>query len=458
MKRLPLMDAAWLTMESAATPMHVGCLQLFRPPPDAPEDYLQRLHAWLTSVESPEPPFNRKLAFPLKGLKQPHWVEDEDFDIHYHVRHSALPRPGRIRELFVLVSRLHGTLLDRTRPLWECHLIEGLADGRFALYTKIHHSVVDGVAGIRLMQSSLATDPADTDRPPPWGIRRQRRASAAAGPTAPASSVLGQLASAARGTAGLLGAARESLRLLTGRERAAPYRAPKSILNRPISPSRRFAAQSWPLSRIRALGKARGATVNDVVLAMCAGALRRYLLDLDALPAQPLIADIPVSVRPADAGEEGGNAISVILVDLASDEPDPLARLARIRDSVAAGKQRLAGMSREQIQQFTTLIMAPFTIGQLIGTAGRLRPMFNLVVSNVPGPREQLYLHGAALEGMYPVSLLFNGQALNVTVTSYRDSLDFGLIACRRSLPHMQRLLDHLEAALAELEAATGSA
>ncbi len=458
MKKLPLVDSAWLTLESREAPMHVGCLQLFRPPPDAADDYLQQLFAWLSSVDKPEPPFNQKLAYPLKGLKQPHWTVDEDFDIGYHVRHSALPQPGRIRELFVLVSRLHGSLLDRSRPLWECHLIEGLADGRFALYTKIHHSVVDGVAGMRLMQSSLATDAGDYSRLPPWGQKRPKRtrttAAAAVGPTSASALAIDKLGSHARNSAGLFRAAAETWKLVRDKQGAAPYQAPRSPLNVKISSARRFSAQSYSLTRIRALAKARGATINDIVMAMCAGALRRYLLSMDALPEAPLIADVPVSVRPADADDASGNAISVILTSLATHIEDPVERLEAIRQSMQAGKQRLQRMSGKDITNFTTLIMMPFMIGQLIGTAGKTRPMFNVVISNVPGPREDLYLHGAQLDGMYPVSLLFNGQALNITVTSYRDSLDFGIIACRRALPGVQRLLDYLEDALAELEQA----
>ena len=457
MKKLPLIDSAWLTLEKPEAPMHVGCLQLFRPPADAPDDYLQQMFSWLGSVETAEPPFNQKLAYPLKGLKQAHWTADDDFDIGYHVRHSALPKPGRIRELFVLVSRLHGSLLDRSRPLWECHLIEGLADGRFALYTKIHHSVVDGVAGMRMMQSSLATDAGDAARLPPWGQKRAKRQKPAetaetAGPTSASAMTLNKLGGKAKGGGGLMKAAAETWNMVRDKQGAAPYQAPKSPLNVKISSARRFSAQSYSLQRIRALAKQHDATINDMVMAMCGGALRRYLAGIDALPDQPLIADVPVSVRPADAAEDGGNAISVILTNLATDLDDPVERLKTIRQSMKVGKERLQRMSAKEIGSFTTMIMMPFMAGQLIGTAGKARPMFNVVISNVPGPRESLYLHGAELDGMYPVSLLFNGQALNITVTSYQDSLDFGIIACRRSLPGIQRLLDYLEDALVELE------
>ena len=462
MKKLPLTDSAWLTMESDTTPMHVGSLQLFELPNNAPDDYLQQLmQRWLT-FDEPQPPFNQKLVYPLKGLKQPHWDTDTEFDIGYHVRHSALPRPGRVRELLVLVSRLHGSLLDRSRPMWELHLIEGLEGKRFAIYTKMHHSVVDGMAGMRLLQSSLSERADQLDQPPPWAMQRapkksSKRSPAEAGEEAAATALpkqmLGNLAGNAGSIPALISGGRKSLGADRKIKAVAPYQAPKSLINQRVSKARRFVAESYSLERIKAIGKQHGATVNDIVMAMCAGALRRYLSEHDALPDKPLIGDAPVSIRPADQAEAGGNAISIILMDLATNEADPLKRLARIRESMQAGKDKLGAMSRKQILNYTTLVMLPFTIGQLIGTAGRVRPMFNLVISNVPGPKKSLYLNGARMQGMYPVSLLFNGQALNVTVTSYVDSLDFGVIACRRSLPQVQRLLDHLEASLAELEA-----
>ena len=461
MKKLPLMDSAWLTLESADTPMHVGCLQLFQLPENAPEDYLQQLMARWQEFDQPEAPFNRKLAWPLKGLKQPHWATADDFDIGYHVRHSALPKPGRVRELLVLVSRLHASLLDRSRPLWELHLIEGLDNKRFAIYTKIHHSVVDGVAGMRLMQDSLSNSAERSDLPPPWAQQRNLgRASKkkpaaetpAAGPTSLSSQTLGTLASKAGSVPALASSGTSMLKSLGGGKGVAPYQAPKSMINTRVSNARRFVAQSYSLSRIRAVAKRHDATLNDIVMAMCGSSLRRYLLEHEALPEKPLIGDVPVSVRPADAAKEGGNAISLILTTLATDLDDPVARLKAIQASMQAGKDKLAGMSAKKIANYTTLVMLPFTIGQLVGTAGRIRPMFNVVISNVPGPKQPLYLSGARMTGMYPVSLLFNGQALNITVTSYEDSLDFGIIACRRSLPSVQRLIDHLETALAELE------
>jgi diacylglycerol O-acyltransferase len=239
-------------------------------------------------------------------------------------------------------------------------------------------------------------------------------------------------------------------------ETAAPYQAPKTILNVPISGARRFAAQSWPIERLRAVGKAGGGTLNDAVLAMCAGALRRYLLEQGALPEEPLIAMIPVSIRPKDAEEHYGNAVSAILCNLATHLDDPLLRLEAIRRSMQVGKNALSGMSREAIVNMGVLMAVPMLIGQLLGLDGRTRPAFNVTISNVPGPKKPLYWNGARMEGIYPVSIVTDGQALNITLTSYVDHLEFGLIGCRKSLPHLQHLLGHLEDSLAELERAAG--
>ena len=457
MKRLSPMDQSWLLLETACTPMHVASLMLFQIPDQAGPDYVAELYERLRGVTKLVKPFNQKMHWKAGAI---YWETDPAVDLDYHVRHSALPRPGRVRELFVLVSRLHAQLMDRTRPLWECHLIEGLEGNRIALYTKMHHSMIDGVAGMRLMMSSFPSSPTE-DRPPPWaeGARPMKtRTADEAGATLADifAGAMSQMKAQFATVPGVLRAGRELVhtagRPWALREQAVPYQAPKCILNTRISAQRRFAAQSYGLTRIKLAGKRFDATLNDVVLAMCAGALRKYLISQNALPEKPLIANVPVSIRPAD-DTEGGNAVSFIMTTLATNIAEPLSRLMRIRESAAEGKARLQRMTAAEITNYTMLLMMPFTLGQLIGTAGRVRPMFNLVISNVPGSKTPIYFNGAKMSGMYPLSLLSNGQALNITVTSYVDSLDFGITACHRSLPGIQRLLDYLEDSLAEIEA-----
>lgn len=231
----------------------------------------------------------------------------------------------------------------------------------------------------------------------------------------------------------------------------APFQTPLTILNGRVTGSRRLVAQSWPLLRIKKVAKALNATVNDIVLAMSGGALRRYLIDWDALPDQPLTAMTPVSFRPADADIEG-NSFSVVFASLATDIGDPLDRLRAIQSSMGEAKRLLKGMNTADIPIFTSIVALPVLVPHLLRISGRTRPTFNVTVSNVPGPQEQLYWNGAPLEGMYPLSIVTHGQALNITVTSCGDSLDFGIVACRRSVPSAQRLIDHLDEALVELE------
>jgi diacylglycerol O-acyltransferase / wax synthase len=231
------------------------------------------------------------------------------------------------------------------------------------------------------------------------------------------------------------------------------FQAPRSMFNVAITGARRFAAQGWPLDRIRAVGKAAGATMNDVMLAMCSGALRQYLLELGALPDKPLVAAIPMSLR---AGEDdfGGNAIGLILCDLATTEADAGDRLAAIHDSMLKGKQVYHGMSRLQITALSALPLVPLAIGMIPGMVKVTPPAFNVLISNVPGPSKPLYWNGARMQGVYPLSIPYEGQALNITVTSYAGSLEFGLTGCRRTVPHLQRLLGFLEDSLVELEKA----
>jgi WS/DGAT/MGAT family acyltransferase len=243
--------------------------------------------------------------------------------------------------------------------------------------------------------------------------------------------------------------------LLRDQAAALPMQAPRSILNVPITGSRRFAAESWPLDRVKAVGTAAGATLNDVLLALCSSALRGYLRDMDALPDKPLIAMTPVSLRDED-DEGGGNAVGTILCNLATDVEDPAARLMAIRASMLAGKAGLAGLSQLQVTALSAAAMAPMLLGQVPGVSQLAPPAFNIVISNVPGPKEPLYWNGAHLEGMYPLSIPLNGQALNITVTSYAGQVQFGLTGCRRTLPHLQRLLIGLEDALVDLEKAFG--
>ena len=379
----------------------------------------------------------------------PMWTIDYDVDLDYHVRHLALPRPGGERELGTLVSRLHSQKLDRSRPLWECYVIEGLERGRFAIYTKIHHAIADGVTAMRLLTQCLS-ERADSHVSPPWEYiapQAKRAASASEGfsfqrdlLTLPAR--VNSLAQAARAS-------------FEEKMTAGAVKAPYSALNVPISGQRRFSTQQFDVARLKALSKVADATLNDVILALCAAALRRFLQESNTLPKAPMIAGIPVSVRSASAVEHA-NAVSMIFSELGTHIADPRLRLDKIRDATAHAKACLHELPKAALGPYTGLILAPMAAQIMLGLAGRVRPYFNLTVSNVPGPTRPLYLNGARQEAMYPVSNPFNGQALNITVTSYAGTLNFGFTGCRDALPHMQKLAVYAGEALPELEAAFG--
>ncbi|UIJ34048.1 wax ester/triacylglycerol synthase family O-acyltransferase [Allobranchiibius sp. GilTou73] len=452
---------AFLLSESRAMPMHVGSLQLFEKPPGAPRDYARRVYEQLIAVEDINPLFLKRPTRSWRTAGQWMWEPDAQFDVEHHVRHSALPKPGRVRELLELCSRLHGTPLARDRPLWEAHVIEGLRDGRFAIYVKLHHSLVDGIAASRLLMNTLSTDPNDPEIVPMWAARPRRERPAK---QEESGDVATQLLRTVRGLAGdAAGMPGALARTLTrgARDETSPVsmRAPKTIFNTTITGSRRFAAQSWPLERLVAISKASGTTVNDVVLAMCGGAVRGYLEDLGELPDTSLVAMVPVGLNAKNsqsASSEGGNAIGTMMARLATDVAEPAQRLAQIHAGMQDGKQALSQMTANQIVAMSAVGMTPAMLLPWFGLQGVVRPPFNLIISNVPGARETHYLGGAKLVGSYPLSIPMQGMALNITCASYAGSMEFGLTGCRRTVPHLQWLLRHLDDELGNLERAAG--
>lgn len=445
-------DVGFLLAESRATPMHVGGLQVFELPEGASPHWLRDQFERMLEYTDVSPLFRKRPYRSWQTGFQLAWRDDEQLDLEYHVRHSALPDPGRVRELLALGSRLHGSLLDRQRPLWEYHLIEGLEGNRFAVYTKIHHAMFDGVSALRLLERSLSKHPDDVTEPP-WVYRRPAPERTDTGPSSPLDPVLAALRGGldlAGLTPALLANARQSME---DELAAFPFKAPPTILNGHITGARRIAADTWSLPRVRAVAEATGATLNDIVLAMSSGALRRYLLEQDALPDESLTSMVPVSLRRDDSA--GGNAVGAVITSLATNCADPLERLARIRESMAIAKASLADRPPLQILVLSALTMFPGPMMTLLGGPDGMRPAFNTTISNVPGPRSPLYFNGAHLQGVYPASIPFHSQALNITCTTYVDNLEFGFTGCRRNVPHLQRLLVHLEDSLVELEEAT---
>lgn len=457
--RLNPLDASWLYTESRETPMHVGALMPFRLPDDAPADLLRRWMADFRQHRKFAAPWNRRLKSHLL-LKSPvhHWVEDDDIDLEAHLRHTALPQPGGERELGELIARLHSQPLDLSRPPWECTLIEGLEGGRFAMYIKMHHALIDGVSGVKLLQRVLSTDPAKSlDIPPFWAVGASARKPERDTEAPSVTNALAGVLAALRGQVGtvpqLLLAFGKMLRLTKGADAdlRVPFGAPGATINGRVRAKRRFATQQLALDRMKALAGAADCTLNDLVLAACGGALRRFLDDGGDLPEAALTAGIPVSVRPKD--DEGtGNAITFIIATLGTDIADPLERLAAVRASTRAAKAHVQSLPRAAMTQYTIALMGPTILGLLTGLGGRMRPVFNLTISNVPGPDGPLYFRGAELLATYPVSIVTHGQALNITCHSYAGRMAFGFTGCHTTLPHLQRIAVYTGEAFEELE------
>lgn len=462
MKQLSGLDAAFLYLETPEMPMHVGSLHLYERPAGARGDFAQAVRKHIAARMHLASVFTRRLASMPLNLAAPVWVDAEEVDLEFHVRKHRLPRPGGPAQLEACVGRLHSALMDRSRPLWEFHVIEGLKDGHVGVYAKVHHAAIDGQAGVALANAILDLSPVPREVPPP------RRRPARAAPTARAllgTAVSRQLSQYAR-LVGLLPQAARAARDLAGkaleeRKRGDADRTrnwqlgPRTSLNTSIGGARAFATASVPLADIRAIGHAFGASINDVVLALCAGALRGHLERHGELPDKPLIAAVPVSLRAA-GDATSNNQASMTLVNLHTDIADPVRRLAAIVASTGAMKEQLEHTRNVLPTDFPTL-GAPWLIGGLAALYGRahlaerLPTVANVAISNVPGPQVPLYMAGARMLTYHPVSIVVHGIALNITVESYNGSMEFGFTACAKALPDLRTLASRTTRAFAEL-------
>ncbi|MPY93557.1 MAG: wax ester/triacylglycerol synthase family O-acyltransferase [Acidimicrobiia bacterium] len=488
MKQLTSADTSFLTMETATQFGHVGSLYVY----DKGADYAttlrqieERLHLL--------PPYRRQLVEVPFDLDHPYWIESPNFDLDFHVRHIAVPPPGDREQLADLVAHLASLPLDRSRPLWEWYVIEGLESGGVGHFAKTHHATIDGASGVELMTVLLDDNPVPSPPPPPtepW------RPDTVPSPAELLGRTFWNLAArpqqAARAQFRLWqelmersrdGSMERSFRQLLppapaggwwpwagdveGGRAPAPTgvlptrRAPRTPFNATITAHRRWSYVSVPLAEVKRVKSHFGVTVNDVVLAVCAGALRRWLVEHDALPADPLLAMCPISTRSGGEADTYSNQVSAMIASLGTDIEDVVERLRLINRSTVAAKEQFAAVPAAALQDF-----AQFAPPAVAAQASRLlaqtriadvvNPPFNVTISNVPGPREPLYLAGAQLRHTYPVSIVTDGMGLNITVSSYLDGLDFGLIACRELVPDLWRLNDWLADSLAELaDAAT---
>jgi diacylglycerol O-acyltransferase len=465
MERLSGLDASFLYLETADVHMHVAMLALLDPGDRTPAQCYAAIGELLAARVPEVPPLRRRLLEVPLQLHHPVWVEDPGFDLIHHLRRVALPAPGGQRELGEMAGRICSTPLDRARPLWEAWMIEGLADGRIALLMKVHHCAVDGTSGAGIMVHLFDLSPA---------VRPARAAHQR--PTEPLPTDADLLRRALRARvrqpvelARLAGrTVRNAFRLLERHTRAGvpatvlPLTAPRTPFNAAIGSRRDASFATIPLPGVKAIKDALGVTVNDVVLAVAAGALRRYLDARGELPAESLVAVVPISVRPPGKPSHH-NEVSALFTSLATAIADPLARLRAIAETTRGAKADHQAIGADMLQSWaefaapTTFHLAARFYTRL-RLADRHRPIFNLVISNVPGPRFPLYIAGSKLDAVYPLGPLAEGSGLNITVMSYRDAVDFGLAAAADLMPDLRDLADAIAPAFEELLAASQAA
>ena len=477
MQQLTGLDAAFLALDSPTAYGHVGSVAILDPSAGGETLTLERLTELIESRLPLVPPFRRRLAEVPFGLDNPYWIEDPDFDIEFHVRELALPAPGDDRQLAVQAARLHARPLDRRRPLWETYLIHGLQGGRQALYTKVHHAAIDGVSGNDLLAALMDSSPEPRDAGEPDSWRPETEPGAAQLLTRSAVSLATNPIRVARVSAGIVRSlpalvsspARPWLplidRFVLRRDRgvilsAPPLIAPATPFNKNIGPHRRWAFTSIPLAEVKAIKNAAGVTVNDVVMALCAGALRIWLQKHDALPEGPLVAAVPVSIRTEEQQGAHGNRVSSIIAALPTHLADPAERLAAVHEAMRAAKEQHNALPAELLTDIAQFSM-PALANQAYRLATRLRlmeriPPFNLIISNVPGPTVDLYLCGARLNGVYPLSAIADGQGLNLTVLGSNGKLNFGALADRDLVPDVDLIIDALKDEVIALSAAAG--
>jgi WS/DGAT/MGAT family acyltransferase len=483
-RQLTSVDAQFLALESPRQYGHVGMLMLLDPA-TAPggELTLAAFQRVIQARLSLVPPLRWRLVEVPLGLDHGYWLDDPDFDLDFHVRELALPAPGTDDMLAEQVARIVARPLDRARPLWEIYLLFGVHEDKVAVLTKIHHSLIDGLSGAEILGALLDLTPeirtvdpalAGADRVPGTaemvgrgllGLARYPLRAVKALPAAlphleevrslRAVPGVPQLGRAIGGVRRALGGSDAAARGFGGME------APRTPFSRPLSPHRRFAFGSLSLDEVKTVKKVHDVSVNDVVVSLCAGALRRWLIAHDALPDVPLVAQIPISVRTPEQAGTFGNQIMLMTVPLLTTEPDPLVRLRATHDALSEMKETQRGMPAELLADANHFIPpAVFSRAARLSFALSSRrgghPLWNLVVSNVPGPQFPLYLAGAKVLATYPVSVITDGMGLNITVMSYCGALDVGIVADRDQVPDVATLVEYLKSELAVLLDADG--
>lgn len=449
---IPPLDLMFFLTESAQSPKHVGAVQVFELPANAPANYLQKLVEKFKQAPVVAP-FNYTPEFPRVGL--PRWVTSEEIDIDYHVRHSALPAPGTQAQLMEVVQRLHGTLLDRRRPCWICHVIEGLEGNRFAVYSKIHHAYIDGMSGVKRMYGSLSTSPRSKEVVTTWSFNPDTGGKQRSRPSGSRPNPLAKQAKGMFEAYQFLTKMALQWMKLRDSDAQALFAARRTRMNKPIEWDTRSAAIcTLPLDRIKALGRLRGCTVNEVVLAVVGAALDDYLSAHGEPPSAPLVALCPMSVRSAQ-DDSARTQVSAVHVRLGDHGVSPGRRLAQVVESSTASKSEVASLSAEAMMDYGVIVFALYELMERSKLDRLVAPSYNVLVSNVPGPGdEDLYLCGSRMVASYPISTLLPGVNLNVTLLSHGNALDFGLLADRHALPDLDLVANAIVRQFAEMEKA----
>ena len=462
------LDAAMMTAEGASSPLNIGAVLILSPPADAGPAYIDVLHRDAVSGRNPlDPRFRR---YPHRGVQTGGgwvWRDAGTVDLSQHCERRSLAPGSGCDDLWRLVGRLHAEPLDRSRPMWMSYLIDGLDDGRFAFYMKLHHSVIDGVAGFQMVADALSPDPQQRSMPPFYAAPRHRPNAQAArdGLRSPNPlPMLQSLAGAAASGVALIervvtGEVSSVLASLTGNTTVSPLAAPYMRFNGRLGRERTVAAGSWPKERIRAVQRTAGVTGNDAVTAVVAGVLRRWLLDRGELPNRSLVALCPITVRGREHGppDRHNNMFGAWLCPLGTNLPDPAERLDLIHRSMSEGKRQVAKRGSAVSLLLLAAAIGPTVLSPKLPFAPKVRTGYNLPISHVPGPSAEMYWNGAHIEEIYPVSSVYDGQALNVTTCSYADRIGFGYVAGRHTIPDIDTLIPLTEQSLAELEAAIGA-
>lgn len=468
MDPLEPLDAAMITAELLSDPLHTAVLLILSPPPGTGSDFIDELYREaLTDSAELDPRFRR---YPHAGLDTAGiwvWRTGDSIDMREHLQRRTLPAGATREALWQLISELHSEPLDRSRPMWMAYVIDGLAGGRFAFYIKVHHTVIDGVAGLKMITDALTTDPERRSMRPIYAVTPEKPTPHGATSRGLMPNPLSVIRAALNGVTSGLGLVRQVAlgemstvvaRFVAGAA-VLPLEAPYTRFNGRLGRKRNFAGASWSKSRIRAIQETAGVTGNDVLTAVVGGVLREWLIAHDELPNKSLVAICPVTMRSREQAPDEdahGNLFGLQLCPLGTNQPDPAERLASIHRAMTWAKDEVARRGPNA----TTLLLAPSIVPTVllpaVPFAPRLRRGYNVSISNVPGPRNEMYWNGAHLDEIYPVSVAIDGQALNVTICSYADRVTFGYVSGPNLMPDIGLLVALTKRALVDLETAVG--